>query len=111
MDWGTITAGIIGCIAGNLTALLFFPQMRKTKNIENEAKQSEEWKKLFDGAKNEIKEKDDKIDSLYVKIESYRDEELNLQKQLGETVVENVKLKIMKCEVPSCLKRTPPTGF
>jgi uncharacterized membrane-anchored protein YhcB (DUF1043 family) len=111
MEWGTIIAGVIGCIAGNLTALLFFPQMRKMKSIENEAKQSEEWKKLFDEAKSEAKERDEKIDSLYVKIENQRNVEIDLYKETKRLVTENTRLKILKCELPLCPKRVPPTGF
>ncbi|MDR1090102.1 MAG: hypothetical protein LBL79_03425 [Prevotella sp.] len=76
MDWGILIAGVIGVISGNFTAFIFFPQMRKTKNIENEAKQSEEWQKLYKEAKSEIQEKDSKIGSLYLKIGEHRDAEV-----------------------------------
>lgn len=111
MDWVTIIVGIIGVIGGNVSAFIFFPQMRKTKNIENEAKQSEEWRKLYEEAKSEINEKDEKIDSLYLKIEGHRDAKVELHKENKTLVVENTRLQILKCEVPLCPKRTPPTGF
>ncbi|NDV63910.1 hypothetical protein [Bacteroides sp. 224] len=111
MDLGTVIATVVGLIGGNITAFMFFPQMRKTKNIENEAKQSEEWKKLYDETKSEIKELNEKIDSLYSKIEEHRDEKVELHKEIKKLVVDNTRLAILKCEVPACLKRTPPTGF
>ena len=58
---GTIITGIVGCVCGNIAVFLFLPQIKKAKNIENEAKQSEEWKKLYIEAHQEITEKDRKI--------------------------------------------------
>ena len=111
MDWGTIIVGIVGCISGNITALLFFPQMRRMKDIENETKQSDEWRKLYEEAKSELREKDKKIDSLYDEIQRHRDVEIDLHKEVGKLSAENIKLLVLKCEVPACTKRTPPTGF
>ena len=48
--WETIITALATCIAGNLAMFFFFPQERKAKNLENEAKQSEEWKKLYSDA-------------------------------------------------------------
>lgn len=112
MDWlTTIAAGIIGCVSGNIALFVFFPQMRRMKNIENEAKQSEEWRKLYIEAKNETKELSGKIDSLYIDKGKQRDQEVLLHQTVAELSVENTKLKILKCELPACGKRTPPTGF
>ena len=111
MNLEIIISAIIGIVGGSVSTFMFFPQIRKNKNIENEAKQSEEWRKLYEEAKSEIKEKDLKIDSLYLKIEEHRDAKVELHKENKTLVVENTRLQILKCEVPLCPKRTPPTGF
>lgn len=107
----TIIAGIIGCISGNIMMFLLLPQERKAKNIENESKQSAEWKKLYDETREELKEKELKIDSLYAEITKHRDEKAALNNKNAELGVENTKLKFLKCDVPRCLNRKPPTGY
>lgn len=107
----TIVTAIIGCITGNIMMFLLLPQERKAKNLENEAKQSEEWKKLYEEAHEESHAKDDKIDSLYKEISMHRDEKAQKSIRIAELEVENAKLKLLKCEVPSCLNRKPPTGY
>ena len=107
----TIITAIVCCITGNIMMFLLFPQERKAKNLENEAKQSEEWKKLYEEAHDESREKDEKIDFLYKEIARHRDEKAQKAVKIAELEVENAKLKLLKCEVPSCLNRKPPTGY
>jgi chromosome segregation ATPase len=117
-----VLVAIVGIVAGNLSALMFFPQMRRTKVLENASKECEEWKKLYSTLKDElktekeehvaeIKRKDEKIDSLYAAISKHRDDKSDLCQRVAELEVENTKLKILKCEIAGCLKRTPPTGY
>lgn len=107
----TIITAIVGCITGNIMMFLLLPQERKAKNLENEAKQSEEWKKLYEEAHAESRSKDEKIDSLYNEIAKHRDEKAQKALRITELEVENTRLKVLKCEVPSCLNRKPPTGY
>lgn len=107
----TIITAIVGCITGNIMMFLLLPQERKAKNLENEAKQSEEWKKLYKEAHDELRVKDEKIDTLYQEITRHRDEKAQKAVTIAELEVENAKLKLLKCEVPSCLNRKPPTGY
>lgn len=107
----TIIAGIIGCITGNITMFLLLPQERKAKNIENDAKQSAEWQKLYEESREESKELNLKIDSLYTLITKHRDEKAELSKQKAELEVELTKLRFLKCDVPNCVNRKPPTGY
>lgn len=119
---GEIIAAIIGLIGGNLSALLFFPQMRRSKSLENEAKQSEEWKKLYIEEKErreadqkaweaERIEYDQKVDNLYQRISVHRDEKAEMTKTNTKLEVENTRLCLLKCEVPACPNRKPPTGY
>jgi septal ring factor EnvC (AmiA/AmiB activator) len=106
-----IIIAIIGVVTGNLTMFLFFPQMRKSKIIENDARQSEEWKKLYDETHAEVKEKEAQINELYQDITTHRNEKAELRVQVAELQVENAKLKLLKCELPKCPNRKPPTGY
>lgn len=101
---------------------LFFPQIRTSKILENEAKQSEEWHKLYVEEKerreedrkqweNERISYESRITSLYQRIAEVRDEKADIRKKNTELEVENTRLKLLKCELPSCLNRKPPTGF
>lgn len=113
-----IITALVGMACGNIMMFLLLPQKRKSEdlkneaqNIENEAKQSDEWHKLYEEAHNENKELNKKIDSLYVDVAKHRDEKAQLHIQITELSVENTRLKILKCEKPSCPHRQPPTGY
>lgn len=106
-----IVAIVSGVLAGGLSPFLFFRQNKVAKEIENDAHQSEEWRKLYEEECTERKERDAKIDELYVAIGKQRDLKAELAKRISELEVENTKLKLMMCEVPSCINRRPKTGY
>lgn len=107
----TIITALVGVLAGNIMALLTLPQTRSLKKIENEAKQSEEWKKLYIDQKNEAIERDRKIDELYQQISMHRDENAKLHVENEQIKIENERLKIIKCLKPGCQHRDPPSLF
>ena len=111
MDWMSIIMALIGVVGGGLATILFLPQTKRQKNIENESKQSEEWKKLYKESQDVVSTKQSKIDSLYGEIKKLMADSLEQQKENAKLSVENTRLKMLKCEVPACQKRTPPTGF
>lgn len=122
---------IVGSLGGltGIVSLFYIKQERKskeldnkTKDLGNEAKQSDEWRKLYEeeracflSARQEydanIKERDEKIDSLYAEISNQRNQKVELHNKIAETTVELTKLKMLKCEVVNCLNRKPPTGY
>lgn len=122
---------IVGSLGGltGIVSLFYIKQERKskeldnkTKDLDNEAKQSDEWRKLYEeeracflSASQEydatIKEKDEKIDSLYAEISNQRNQKVELHNKIAEMTVELTKLKMLKCEVVNCLNRKPPTGY
>ena len=81
--WTFIISPIAGAIAGGLMTFLFYPQVKKNKDLENEEKEinneanlAEEWMKLYQEERNELlaahKERDEivsakdaTIDELY----------------------------------------------
>ena len=107
----SIITAIIGCVCGNISMLLLFPQIRKSKNIENESKQSAEWQKLYEEEHENNRLKDEKIDTLYLEISKHRDHNASLSVEMAQLEVENTRLKIFKCDIPACQQRTPPTGY
>ena len=106
-----ILAVISGLFAGGISPLLFFRQEKTSKSLENESKLSEEWIKLYNEECNERKERDAKIDQLYLDINKHMDEKSEMAKRITELEVENTRLKLLMCEVPSCPKRKPQTGY
>ena len=113
-----ILTGIIGVIAGNASMFLFFRQERRSKTLDNdskehdnEAKESEEWKKFYECVHDELREKDQKIDTLYVQISDWRDKYNALASDKAQLEVNNAKMCLLKCEVPSCPNRKPSTGY
>ena len=115
-------SSIVSLILGIGSTVLFFPQTRKEKNLQNEAKQAEEWKKLYDEERDaRAEDRKDwegerarlnaKIDDLYVQISHHRDEKAEIIKQNTKLEVENTRLTMLKCEVVNCLNRKPPTGY
>lgn len=117
-----IVTGIVSLFTGAGAMILFWPQERKSKMLANEARQSEEWKKLYEEERN-MREEDrkewegertrleEKIDSLYDSISHQRDCKAELSKENAKLQVDNTRLCMLKCEVPNCAHRKPPTGY
>lgn len=116
-----ITA-IVSVVTGIGGTLLFFPQIRKSKMLENEAKQSEEWHKLYIEEKEQreadrqrwIAEREElqgKVDHFIDRVSEVRKENVDMLKTNTQLEVENTRLCMLKCEVPVCPNRKPPTGF
>lgn len=117
-----IMTSVVSLVTGAGSMLLFFPQMRKSKILENEAKQSDEWRKLYAEEKKlrqeerteweiERNQLNGKIDSLFDQINKHRDEKAEVIKENTRLEVENTRLTMLKCEVINCVKRQPPTGY
>lgn len=107
----TIITAIVSALGGGFATFMFFPQERRSKNIDNEAKESEEWRKLYECVHDELRERDTKIDALYEKISEHRDQYATLATEKAELEVKVARLQLLKCEVPSCPNRKPPTGY
>lgn len=117
-----IITSLVSLLVGAGSTVMFWPQIRKSKILENEARQSEEWRKLYLEEKTKIdvmreqhaetiSRKDNKIDELYNKISEQRDCKAELVKENTVLKVENTRLKMLKCEVVNCVSRRPPTGY
>ena len=116
-DWITgIVAllGGIGGLGGLCSIFLFYRENRQAKQIENDHNANNEvwalvkkYKEDVDAVKKEkdeaIREKDNKIDSLYNTIGELR----KRNDKLSSTVA---ALRILRCKVVGCANRVPPMG-
>lgn len=104
MDWTTILTAVLTFVGGGgLGVVLMFPQKRKSAELENEMKASEQWKELYERSEKNRDEQSLLIDRLYDDLKAARDANNAL-------TTENAILKVFKCEKIECIKREPPLG-
>lgn len=102
MDWtAIITAALTFIGGGGLGALLMFPSKRKSADLENEKKASEQWRELFMQAGEDKKKQSALIDKLYDDQSRFRDEINTLTTQLAV-------FRVLKCRNLKCTDRKPP---
>lgn len=109
LNW-EIATGILTILLGGsgIPIFFFYRERKKTKRLENEALDlkneitlSGQWQVLFERSDATVKEKDKKIDELYVANNRLRDEN-------NQLTTENAVIKLLKCEMVGCDKRMPP---
>lgn len=77
-------------------AVLMFPQKKRSAELDNETRSSEQWRELFERSENTKAAQSELIDRL-------RDENNRL-------TTDNAVLKILKCKTVRCIDRNPPFG-
>ena len=111
---------IIGSLGGltGLVSLLFIKQERRSKDLDNEnkdleieARQSEEWRKLYEQERDALKEREAKIDALYEEIKMHRNEKAQMAVKIAELEVRCTKAELLMCKRPGCAQRQPQTGY
>jgi hypothetical protein len=102
MDWMTIGLAFLTFISGGgIAAIVLLPQKRRSADLENEAKVSEQWKELFIQCREEKSRQSDLIDKLY--------DDLTVSRiQNNALTTNNAILKLWKCETLECGQRKPP---
>ena len=111
MDLISIITAIIGLVTGGgITAFVYFPQIKRNKELlnrtaelENEQKVIEQWKELYQTSEDGRKAQSAHIDRLYGDLKNSRHQNNDLR-------AENTALQIFKCENISCQNRIPPIG-
>jgi len=124
----TFVSSIIVTLLGG-QSILFYRQNKKMKKLENkekeisnDAKVSDGWQEYVTELKGEKKELKDEIEMLKREhneekeklektISDYRDKYYACREEKESLKVENVKLTLLKCEIPSCPTRKPPSGY
>lgn len=105
----TVIATLIGAVSGG--GLLYYRQTRKIKEIEAEAKQSAEWKKLFDQSDEDSREKDKKIDALYEERQQLYKQLIERDKTIAQKDIQIERLRFMRCFINGCRKRQPKREY
>lgn len=119
MDWTVIITSIVSCLTGgSLSAIFFYPQMKKGREIDNDIKIADQLRQIVGHEEEQIGKLEAKVDQLetekdllHSEINRHRDEKVLLRERNVELEVENTRLKLLKCEVPACPRRKPPTGY
>lgn len=79
---------------------LFYKQEKKSRDIENEARQSEEWRKLYLESQEDSRKKDDKIDELRKEMGDMRRQLIHLERRVQLNSIyrcENLKCPNREC--------------
>ncbi len=101
---------VLGILLGG-GGVLFWKQDKRAKEIENEAHQSDEWRKLYERSEQDSRDKSDKIDRLYDEKKELRERFETLMAECAELKIENKELEYQKCQRFECLKRCPPRFY
>jgi uncharacterized protein HemX len=101
---------VLGILLGG-GGVLFWKQDKRAKEIENEAHQSDEWRKLYERSEQDSRDKSDKIDRLYDEKKELRERFETLMAECAELKILNKELEYQKCERFECLKRCPPRFY
>ena len=101
---------LLGILLGG-GGVLFWKQDKRAKEIENEAKQSDEWRKLYERSEQDSRDKSDKIDRLYDEKKELRERFETLMAECAELKIQNKELEYQKCQRFECLKRCPPRFY
>lgn len=101
---------VLGILLGG-GGVLFWKQDKRAKEIENEAHQSDEWRKLYERSEQDSRDKSDKIDRLYDEKKELRERFETLMAECAELKIQNKELEYQKCQRFECLKRCPPRFY
>jgi len=101
---------LLGILLGG-GGVLYWKQDKRAKEIENEAHQSDEWRKLYERSEQDSRDKSGKIDRLYDEKKELRERFETLMAECAELKILNKELEYQKCERFECLKRCPPRFY
>ena len=100
---------LVGLITGG--GVLFYRQNKISKKIENESRQSEEWRKLYDNSRKEEQMKEDEIKMLTDKITGLYNELTDTRGRVSKLELAADLNKIYICKTKNCEKRDPKSGY
>jgi len=113
MDYLTILASafcsIVGALGGG--GIIYYKQTRRMKEAEVEAKQSDEWKKLYEKSDEDSREKDRKIDALYCERQQMYNQLIERDRTIAYKDIQIERLKFARCDINGCRRRRPPREY
>lgn len=102
-------ASLIGALGGG--GVMYYRQTKQLKEAEVEAKQSDEWRKLFEQTDADSREKDKKIDGLYEQRQELYNTLLEKDRLIASKDIEIQRLNFSRCYVNGCRRRQPPRDY
>lgn len=100
---------IVGALGGG--GIIYHKQTRRMKEAEVEAKQSDEWKKLYEKSDDDSREKDKKIDALYDERQQMYNQLIERDRTIAYKDIQIERLKIARCDINGCRRRRPPREY
>lgn len=106
-----VTVLVTACVtwAGSF---LFYRQRRDSLDIENESKQSDEWRKLYLESQEDSRKKDEKIDELRKEMVQLRKDHAKEMDELRKRMITLERREqlnsIYRCEIMDCPRRPRP---
>lgn len=91
-------------IGTGVAYILFYGVKKRSQHLDNEAKASEQWQKLYYESKADSDRKELKINELSERLYKELEEKSAKEQELA-------RLKVLKCERVGCTDRQPPTGY
>ena len=108
---GNILVPLLIALAGIISYVIFYPQNRKKKEIENTNLLIESWKELASKKQSECDLKQLTIEKQSDIIRELTKEKFEMQKAYSNLEIEKIKDSLRYCKVAKCLNRDPQTGY
>jgi hypothetical protein len=111
MNWIEILSSIFGAggIFGFISYFLFFRESKRIKKAEADEKELSIWNNQIDILNTRLKDRDSKVDALYIELRQEQERKLELIEQCNQLELKIKLLIIQKCEVRGCVQRVPPS--
>ena len=113
MDYLTIIVSafcsIIGALSGG--GIIYYRQNRRMKEVEVDAKQSDEWKRLYEKSDEDSREKDRKLDALYTERQQMYNQLIERDRTIARKDITIERLRFTRCDVNGCRRRRPPREY
>lgn len=81
-EGSNILVAVITALVTWAGSFLFYRQKRDSMDIENESKQSDEWRKLYLESQEDSRKKDEKIDELRKEMQTLRTQLIQLERRV-----------------------------
>ncbi len=108
------TTGVLITALGGIEGIKWWRNRRANARQENAAAEDAEksnQRKHVDWLEQRLATRDAKVDALYSEVKKLEHEKLQLTEALGKSQLENMLMKIQKCEVRGCSSRQPPNDY
>ncbi|CAJ0592261.1 unnamed protein product [Cylicocyclus nassatus] len=104
---GNLLTMLITALATWGGTFLFYKQEKRSKDIDNEAKQSEEWRKLYLDSQEDSRKKEEDSRKKDEKIDELRKEMSDMRRQMNNLERRVILNSIYRCNRVDCSNREP----